>query len=226
MNKKNIYIFIAFVTIINAFNLKNTWAQCTVNPHDFQYSMTITGELIIDGTSSTDVNDSVFTYVNGECRGSAPVMYNSSVDRYIVLLTVFSNNVSGENVEIKIRDASSDKVFESTNTLIFQSDENLGTVSNPYKITCSLLSGIEDNKITGKRNIAVYPNPSSGKVNFNYSGKNVNGITILDMTGKIIFEKYAPKQNEPLDISSLKEGVYMVLFRTDKEVLSTKIVKE
>ena len=59
-----------------------------VNPNDFVYSMTITGQLNTDGYLSADMNDRIAAFIDGECRGVSNVKYQEILDGYFVFLTV------------------------------------------------------------------------------------------------------------------------------------------
>jgi hypothetical protein len=81
-------------------------ADWAFNPNAFEMSMSVVGQVIVDGLISTDAADKVGAFVNGECRGISSVRYQPELDRYLVTLTVFSNSPSGEEVEYRIWDAS------------------------------------------------------------------------------------------------------------------------
>ncbi|MBM4399982.1 MAG: Ig-like domain-containing protein, partial [Candidatus Cloacimonetes bacterium] len=86
-----------------------TWATSVVTNYD--YSMTITGQMYIDNELSTDINDiiGVFATVNGalQCRGVAHtefVPYQSG--SYQFFLTIYSNEEYEEDLIFKVWDAS------------------------------------------------------------------------------------------------------------------------
>jgi hypothetical protein len=68
----------------------------------------------------------------------------------------------------------------------------------------------------------VFPNPSNGKFNINLEGINRNALkaSIVDITGRIFYEKYFfPDESElflNIDISYIPEGIYMVILITDR----------
>ncbi|MEA2043298.1 MAG: T9SS type A sorting domain-containing protein [Bacteroidota bacterium] len=72
----------------------------------------------------------------------------------------------------------------------------------------------------------IYPNPTSGILNFEFANTNIQKLTISDITGKQIIEKENIQQNETIDLSSFVNGIYIIKTQTDKEILTTKIVKE
>lgn len=109
-------------------NDPSTW---TVVPADFASNMIITGLLEIDGVTSFDPNDKVAAFVNGECRGVSPLYYVSALDKYYVTLFIYGN-VAGEQVEIRLYDASQDRVYFNTESFTFQSNGLIGNFIDPY----------------------------------------------------------------------------------------------
>jgi len=75
-----------------------------------------------------------------------------------------------------------------------------------------------------EKDIAIYPNPTNGIVNFDFAGNEVQSIRITDVSGKLIFEKSNILQNETLDLSTNPAGVYFVSIQTNDKVITSKIV--
>ncbi len=98
---------------------------------------------------------------------------------------------------------------------------------NPYNFTVTgndssnfVLENISDSIVS------VYPNPTSGLVNFDFSENQVYNITITDITGKIVLIKNNPVNNETVDISNYSEGIYFVSVKTNEQIITTKLVKK
>lgn len=72
----------------------------------------------------------------------------------------------------------------------------------------------------------IYPNPTNGIIKYKFSNKKIKWISISDITGKVIFKKTELLQNGIIDLSVYKRGIYMINIYTDKEIFTTKIVKE
>ncbi|WP_338391222.1 LamG-like jellyroll fold domain-containing protein [Fulvitalea axinellae] len=112
---------------------KPSW---TVDEKDFEYTMNVYGQLIIDGIVSADEDDMVAAFVDGQCRGVANVRYIDALDAYEVFLNIYSNDaVNTENIELRIWDASKNSVHENvTPALTFEPNKIVGTVLSPIKI--------------------------------------------------------------------------------------------
>jgi hypothetical protein len=105
-----------------------------IDPTDFEYSMNVVGKVKIDGKLSEDDYDKIAAFYNDEVRGVVNLVYNQSFQEYFVYLTVYSNNVYGEEIEFKIWDASKGKVLNASideNPFITFAENNVvGTLTN------------------------------------------------------------------------------------------------
>jgi hypothetical protein len=74
----------------------------------------------------------------------------------------------------------------------------------------------------------VYPNPavSSIKVYFDYDERWIGKkMDIIDMSGRVVFNKIIGSRIETIDVSRLTAGVYFIRAEKDGEKLSTKFIK-
>ena len=85
------------------------------------------------------------------------------------------------------------------------------------------ITGIETLKQTG---FSIFPNPTSGMLHLEFADNNIQKIVISDIAGKQLIEKSEIQQNETIDLSGFENGIYILSIQTDKEMFSTKIVKE
>ena len=107
----------------------------SVKPADFQNSMTITADLIVDGLGSTDVYDRVAALVDGEVRGVGKVEYAPEIDKHQVYLTVFSNRNQGELIRYEVWDASTCQLLGDVLQVdTFKTNAVLGIPTNPHEI--------------------------------------------------------------------------------------------
>ncbi|MBL7791419.1 MAG: PKD domain-containing protein [Saprospiraceae bacterium] len=109
----------------------NDPATWMVVPGDFANNMIVTGLLEINGNLSVDPNDKVAAFVNGECRGVSPLYYVEALDKYFVTLFIYGNS-SGEQVEIRLYDASDDHMYFNIENFTFQSNGLVGNFGAPY----------------------------------------------------------------------------------------------
>lgn len=88
--------------------------------------------------------------------------------------------------------------------------------------TSQEVTGIEQLSNYG---ISVYPNPTKGILNFEFVDNNIQKISILNLSGKTIIEKTNVQLKETINMQNYKDGVYIVVIQSDKEIFKTKILK-
>lgn len=74
------------------------------------------------------------------------------------------------------------------------------------------------------RQIIVYPNPASDKVNVSFNAdEEVNEIVVCDVTGRELQKQKMQQQNTPLeiDIKDLPHGLYFLQVKDEKGVVAT-----
>jgi hypothetical protein len=71
--------------------------------------------------------------------------------------------------------------------------------------------------------VNLFPNPSSGEVNFNLPYKEKLQLQIFNNAGELVFAKYLMGETS-LDLHSLQNGIYHAVFSTPTEFYSSKLV--
>jgi hypothetical protein len=71
--------------------------------------------------------------------------------------------------------------------------------------------------------VKLYPNPSSGMINFQGLDAKVNRVEVYDVSGKTVKTQLNFSGNS-LDLGNLQNGMYFVNLQTDKGVLNKKIL--
>lgn len=89
------------------------------------------------------------------------------------------------------------------------------TVDN---LTLSETLGIDE---PGRKGVTVYPNPATDIVNISgYQGT----AAIFDATGKqVLAQEYT---GDGIDISRLRQGIYVLRFNDGTKIQNTKIIKQ
>ena len=108
----------------------------SVEPTNFQYTMNITSQLFIGEDLSTDPYDIVGAFVDNQCRGTANVVYLSSLDAYELFLTIYSNESIGEEISFRVWDASACTEFAHIEEeYSFIANATFGEPTNPVTLT-------------------------------------------------------------------------------------------
>lgn len=125
-------------------SVKDEAPSWTVEPSNFESSMTLIGKLVIAGDFSTDNNDVVGAFVNDQCRGVANVQYFANRDIYLVNLTVFGAEAESNQVKLKVWDASTGNLYTIVSpSFSYKSNDILGTTTAPRLIETSSSIGRE-----------------------------------------------------------------------------------
>lgn len=133
----------------------------TVNPHDYQYDMTVYAAIELDGEVLTDyANYEIAAFVNvgdkEECRGVATVDSQSGMTW--LYMRIYSNKASGEEVRFKIYDKSKSKISSANEKITFESEKLVGMPSSPQKLSLvkfTLGDVNDDGKINAADIVAV-----------------------------------------------------------------------
>lgn len=102
---------------------------------------------------------------------------------------------------------------------------------NEPVITNAALTAVTEKQTTGiseygNTEFSVYPNPSSGQVNFS-SNKHIKSVAIYQLDGRLVLKQKVDHTNGMVDLSTEKPGIYLMIV-TDSEANSVKarIIKE
>ena len=119
-------------------NVLSELPDWTVDPSKFTSSMNIIASLTINDLVSTDINDKIGIFINGVCSGVGQPVYYKSINKYLLYLKIYANDVSQNNKLIfKIFDASSGKIFsgKTLEPIYFINNDLKGLPSNPIVIS-------------------------------------------------------------------------------------------
>jgi hypothetical protein len=126
----------------------------------------------------------------------------------------FNNLVTLENSQLTI----------GTTTIVWTITDIADNSANcSCQVTVNAFVGIADLSV---KRILINPNPTTGIVNFEFAENNIQKIIISDITGKQIIERTGIQQNEQIDLSGFDSGIYIISIQTDKEIFTTKLIKE
>jgi len=134
--------------------------EWTVDPTEYQYNMTVTGIVEVNGSDADTCTNVIAAFVDGECRGVAMPQYIPQLDQYMVFMMIYSNQAENEMVEFKFYDAGEDIELYVENSYPFEADKIVGSVEEPVIFVARALrigdSGYIPEEFSLKQN---YPNP-------------------------------------------------------------------
>ncbi len=122
-----------FLVTLFLWVTKNGAAQpnWTLDPANFEYTMTLTGVGIIACAETMDERDIVAAFIDGDVRG---VQYfdGRSQGRNYAYMVVYDSIFSGNKISFKMYDASEDKIVDVLPTLVFMENANIGNDEQPF----------------------------------------------------------------------------------------------
>lgn len=118
-------------------NVEGEKPEWTVNPADFKYNMSVFGKLYINKVYSSDDEDMLAAFSGGKCVGVCNNRYYKQNDMYYAMLTVYSNDVNGSDLEFRIWDASTGQTYiaQSEKPISFENNAVVGSPSQPVLFT-------------------------------------------------------------------------------------------
>ena len=93
-------------------NVEALQPQYLIDEQDYEYVMNFVGKVSVEGIRSRDDMDILYAYVNDEIRGAFSPIYIQEYDAYFVFLSVYGDQMNGEEVTFRLWDASEGK-FQS-----------------------------------------------------------------------------------------------------------------
>jgi hypothetical protein len=108
-----------------------------VNPANFENSMSLIGQLQLEGHVSEDADDVVAAFIEGLCVGKASPQYFSRYDAYFVVLDIYGNGEhAGKPVTFKAWDASTGETYPvvtltPSTPITFTSNSLKGSLTTP-----------------------------------------------------------------------------------------------
>lgn len=118
-----------------SLKVTGTRPDWTVNPHEYNNSMSITGQVKIDNIYQEDTEDMLAAFIGTRCVGLANPVFNKTLNSYIVYLDVYGLD-SDENKAVKFSlwDAGTGRVYPdidvTTGAINFVANAMLGSVNS------------------------------------------------------------------------------------------------
>ncbi|MCP4178434.1 MAG: T9SS type A sorting domain-containing protein, partial [bacterium] len=192
--------------------------------------MTVTDDS--GNSSETSFNVSVHDNTNPEinCIEDQIVNLESAENVYTVIGTEFDPDFYNDNCGISnitnnlnsLLTVDGEEIPVGSTTIVWTIEDNSGN-----KNTCNfeIQVNASEEKLIQNR-ISISPNPTKGILKINSDNENIKHVNISDLSGKIIIESNVINKNETIDLSKLKEGIYILKITTNNEIFTTKIVKQ
>jgi hypothetical protein len=206
----------------------NFW---TVDPTQFENSMTLIGMLKSNDTNVTTNTMELGAFVGSQVRGSSQAIFIPPLDSYLFFLTVYAN-ASGEQIKYQLFDSSTGNVSELNEAMFFSPDLHQGSIENPVPFT---LPSSGTNELSLTQSFEVQPNPfhTETMLRFALSKAQEVNLSITDMSGKAVAHWKTPAREGINTMvwkgvsdsgAQLPSGVYFVRLQTESGSVVKKVV--
>ena len=219
---KKIQSILVIALLCFAAIVKAETPDWSVNSSNFEFSMTLTATITIDGEPFGASNDMVGIFVGDECRGVATSTFVETYEKYYFFVTSFSNVHSGDSLRFRYYNASLDEEYELFNVEVFVDGKNLGTPSQPYKLSNTEVTGTSFNY--NELDFSIYPNPATSLVTVKLGSKNINNVKVYNSIGAVVMENEERSNVVTINVSDLAKGIYIVTATSNNNSYSKKLV--
>jgi len=186
---------------------------------------------------SSGYSGDVFEPIN-EFKGDIARMYFYFVTRYEDQLTSFNaydmfNGSSNQafnptffNIlyQWHIQDPVSLRE-QDRNDAIFAAQNNRNPFIDHPEYVQSIWNNLLSAESYSKTDFKIYPNPVSGNVLYIKTNENIT-VQIFDVLGKSILTKQINSNQNKIDVSELKQGLYLINLKTEKGSITKKIIRQ
>lgn len=142
----------------------------------------------------------------------------------VSLMLSINPNLTVEEIRTILRNTAEDQIGNpSEDTIGWDQYYGAGRVNALNAL--SYVQSLSNENFTSYESIKIYPNPVNEKLNIKSLANHNNfNVSIYDITGRFI--KEYNNVNNPIDVSQLKNGVYMLNINLDNKRIIKKVIKE
>lgn len=182
----------------------NHWVP---NTYAYPSNMTVTAVVDLDGMELQSENYEIAAFANGECRGSARLMYVEPLNRYMAFLLVSGDedidlSFSLYNVE------TGEECFETNAAMTYTTNAIVGAVDDPYVFNFRGMTAVSE----FGSNMHIFPNPVERGQVVNLGANEVNGeltVEIINALGAVVSVEASTKLPATIEVPKTA-GVYML----------------
>jgi hypothetical protein len=205
------------------FNRNELYINYKIIPPKFENSATLIGELVNQkGENIVLKGDLLIAYSQNEPRGITEARFVPDLNRYVFLLTMFSNS-NLEKLSFKIKSLTNDLEKPLSNELNFGTDEVYGEAMKPLPLQLSSSTGIIET-VTDP-SLLVYPNPVTEELHI-MSETKIQSVTLSGLSGNCIqLLTNISEYTLLINTRNLAPGMYMLRIETSKGIVVRKLIK-
>jgi hypothetical protein len=205
------------------FTRNELYTNYQINPAVFEHSANLIGELVnSNGENVIQKGDLLVAYLQNEPRGVTEACFVPALDRYIFVLTMFSNS-NQEKLSFSLKSLKNNSETPLLDELIFGPDQVYGQAMTPFQLHLAGATGISDIENDGL--VMVYPNPVTDQLQIMSEAK-IQSVTLSGLSGNCIqLHSNISEYTLLLNTGNLVPGMYMLKIETSKGIVIRKLIK-
>ena len=135
----------------NVTNEDNHW---TADYHAYPSNMTVMAVIELDDAELQGENYELAAFANGECRGSARLMYVAPIQRYVAFLIIVGDEASELRFSLHNDETGTVKTQDIT-SLQYETNAIVGSLDNPFVVRFRSTTGVDE----WVNSVNIFPNP-------------------------------------------------------------------
>jgi ACT domain-containing protein len=205
------------------FTRSELYNEYRINPPAYENSAIVIGELVNSNNENLiSKGDLLIAYSKNEPRGVTEACFIPELNRYVFVLTLFSNS-NQEKLNFKVKTLANSSEEAISDELIFKNDEVYGEAMKPYLLHLANPTGITQTMTD--QSVLVYPNPVFEELHITSEDK-ILSVTVSGLSGNSIqilsnISEYTLLMNT----RNLAPGMYMLKIETSKGEVVKKLIK-
>jgi hypothetical protein len=205
------------------FTRNELYKNYRINPPAFEYSANLIGELVNkNGEDLIREGDLLLAYSQNEARGVTEARFVPNLNRYVFLLTMFSNS-NQEKLRFSIKSLTNTIETPLSDKLVFSNDEVFGQALNPFEL--HLESSTEIAVTETEPSVQVYPNPVTDELHI-ISEAKIQSVSLFGPSGNCIqLLSNISEYTLLVNTRNLAIGMYMLKIETSKGMAIRKLIK-
>ena len=179
-------------------------------------STTAYGIVTVGGLAAEEA-DIVAAFVGEECRAKG----NPVISGGVAYITLVVQGESVEELEFRVFDQSECSVCADVLRVSSNPGGNIGYPPDYLIIDACRTVGVEK---SGLQDVSIYPNPTSGEFIIESYKREVEFITVFDISGKVIWQKNVNSDQVFIDLTNHAKGMYLIHLRSAEHVVIKKLI--
>ena len=161
-------------------------------------------------------------------ESSTSIVFSTTVSATLTLVfdSNFTGNIKVDNVSYAASSGiATISIASGSHTITKDNVANLYYMSTTYN--SNRMTNEEEEEIINEADIVIYPNPAQDDLQIKLPNKYSNGtITVIDLTGKEILKGSIENNQNRVDISHLKSGIYILKINSTTGSYTKPFIKE